>query len=157
MAEQPQAATMQHQSLEAWDVAAVSDWINSDMGLAEVADAVTQHGVDGATAAEMLREDWKEVGASGLESAKLTAAVKKLLSTGAPALRSAYQVISETKEELKMTLNGEEFVVDKTSWLAFRVLEDGNVEQAGTWDPARRQRAGRIRQRRSEGATAEKA
>ena len=134
-----QALPSHGQPLEAWDVLAVSEWIVSELGLPGVAAAVTQHAVDGATAAVMLREDWREVGASGLESAKLISAVKKLAATDATASSSAYEIIAETQEEIKLRVNGRDFVVDKESWLAFRVLEDGELEEAGSWDPARRQ------------------
>eukprot|EP01043_Picozoa_sp_COSAG02_P000457 COSAG02_NODE_8_length_60691_cov_104.994752_23_plen_339_part_00 len=132
--------------LEKWDVMAVSEWITAAFGLPEVADAVTRHAVDGATAAVMRREDWREVGASGLESAKLIAAVKKLETTAAAAemmsgagAGSDYEIIAETQEEIKMRMHGEEFLVDKDSGLAFRVLENGEVEEAGSWDPERKQ------------------
>lgn len=134
---QRHALPMHGQPLEAWDVPAVSEWITSELGLPGVAAAVTQHAVDGATAAVMLREDWREVGASGLESAKLIAAVKK--ATSATASSSAYEIMAETQGEIKMRVNGRDFVVDKESWLAFRVLEDGELEEAGSWDPARGQ------------------
>ena len=144
---QPVKAKLQQAlPLEKWDVMAVSEWMTSALGLPEVADAVTRHAVDGATAAVMLREDWREVGASGLESAKLIAAVKKLQTTAAAAemtTRAAsgsdYEIIAETQEEIKMRMHGEEFLVDKDSGLAFRVMQNGEVEEAGSWDPERKQ------------------
>jgi hypothetical protein len=36
-------------------------------------------GLDGATALEMVRDDWIELGASGLKAAKIVAQLKKLV------------------------------------------------------------------------------
>ena len=45
------------------------------LGVEAVARAALQHGVDGATAAEMGLSEWRELGASGVQSAKLVAAL----------------------------------------------------------------------------------
>ena len=44
-----------------------------------VADAVLAEGVDGAMAIEMIREDWVELGTSGLKAAKIVSRLKQLV------------------------------------------------------------------------------
>lgn len=39
--------------------------------------------MDGGTAIEMVREDWKELGATGIQAAKIVSEVKKILGTEA--------------------------------------------------------------------------
>jgi hypothetical protein len=48
------------------------------MKLEDIAKAATEEEVDGATALEMLRDDWMELGAPGLKAAKVVAQLKKL-------------------------------------------------------------------------------
>ena len=44
-----------------------------------MADAALEEGVDGATAVEMDKEGWKELGASAVKAAKIVAQLKKLV------------------------------------------------------------------------------
>ena len=46
------------------------------MGLPDVAAAAGE--VDGSTAIEMDKDDWKELGASGIKAAKIVGQLKKL-------------------------------------------------------------------------------
>ena len=62
----------------AWDAAALAAWATNALQLPKVGEAIVEAGVDGATALEMLREDWKELGASGLQCAKIMGGLKKL-------------------------------------------------------------------------------
>ena len=47
------------------------------MGLRGVAERVAADRVDGAMAAEMDKNDWKQLGCSGLQSARVVSALKK--------------------------------------------------------------------------------
>ena len=62
----------------AWDAAALAAWATNALQLPKVGETIVEAGVDGATALEMLREDWKELGASGLQCAKIMGGLKKL-------------------------------------------------------------------------------
>ena len=139
-------------ALEDWSVTAVSDWLSAELDLPAVAAVARQHAVDGGTAAAMLREDWREIGASGFESAKVIAAVTKLLQRarqapppatrvkggGAAAVVEVISILSESEEEIQLTMGGERFLIDKDSGLAFRVLGDDDMVEAGLWDEDRR-------------------
>ena len=48
------------------------------------------------------------------------------------------EVISESEEEIQLTMGGERFLIDKDSGLAFRVLGDDDMVEAGLWDEDRR-------------------
>ena len=56
----------------------VAEWLSSTLNLPGVADAVLAKGVDGETAAAMDKADWAELGASGIESAKIWAKLQSL-------------------------------------------------------------------------------
>jgi hypothetical protein len=60
------------------DTFAVRAWLASELGLEEVAAGAEAAEIDGATALEMDKEDWKELGATGIQSAKIVGALKKL-------------------------------------------------------------------------------
>ena len=60
------------------DTFAVQAWLASELGLDEVAAGAEAAEIDGATALEMDKEDWKELGATGIQSAKIVGALKKL-------------------------------------------------------------------------------
>ena len=45
----------------------------------DVADAVLAEGVDGAMVLEMDKDEWKELGTSGLKAAKIVSQLKKLV------------------------------------------------------------------------------
>jgi hypothetical protein len=64
-------------SLASWDFAAVSEWLGS-LGLPAVAQAARAAELDGAAVLTMKKAEWKALGASGLQSAKIVAAVSKL-------------------------------------------------------------------------------
>ena len=49
------------------------------MKFEDVAQVATEQGVDGATATEMDKDDWKELGVSGFKAAKVVAQLKKLV------------------------------------------------------------------------------
>lgn len=61
-----------------WTVSQLTVWVHEEMGLPVVADAAAEEKVDGATAMEMDKEDWKELGSTGVQAAKLVATLKKL-------------------------------------------------------------------------------
>lgn len=48
------------------------------MGLPQVACGVKSQTVDGGTALELVREDWIELGAGGIQACRIIAALKKL-------------------------------------------------------------------------------
>ena len=56
----------------------LAEWLRDVMKLEDIAKAATEEEVDGATALEMLRDDWMELGAPGLKAAKVVAQLKKL-------------------------------------------------------------------------------
>ena len=64
--------------LRSWGAEGVAEWLSSTLNLPGVADAVLAKGVDGETAAAMDKADWAELGASGIESAKIWAKLKSL-------------------------------------------------------------------------------
>ena len=59
-----------------WGVNAVQSWL-SDLGLPEIAQIAAMQGVDGATALEMEKADWRELGATGVQSSRITGGLKK--------------------------------------------------------------------------------
>ena len=63
--------------LRQWTAAQVEAWLTTEMGLPTVA-AAADGDVDGGTAIEMGKDDWKELGASGVKAAKLVSEIKKL-------------------------------------------------------------------------------
>ena len=60
------------------DASAVRAWLASELRLEEVAVGAQAAEIDGATALEMDKEDWKELGATGIQSSKIVGALKKL-------------------------------------------------------------------------------
>eukprot|EP01052_Picozoa_sp_SAG31_P010786 SAG31_NODE_599_length_13649_cov_9.930775_15_plen_132_part_00 len=61
-----------------WSGAQVEAWLVEELGLGKVAEAAGGE-VDGATAAEAEKDDWRELGATGMQAAKIVGALKKLL------------------------------------------------------------------------------
>ena len=61
----------------AWSVAAVDEWLRTTLKLPAVAEAAAAAGVDGASVLEMDKSAWKELGASGLQSAKIFGASRR--------------------------------------------------------------------------------
>eukprot|EP01051_Picozoa_sp_SAG22_P003682 SAG22_NODE_182_length_16036_cov_13.692226_5_plen_1698_part_00 len=64
--------------LAEWSAADIEEWIANTLSLPEVA-ATLAGEVDGGTAIEMIREDWKELGATGVKASKIVSQIKKLL------------------------------------------------------------------------------
>ena len=64
-------------AVDTWDAAAVAAWLTDEIGVPAVAEAAAAAEVDGATAVEMDKEDWKELGATGVQGARIVAEVKK--------------------------------------------------------------------------------
>ena len=63
-----------------WSEQQVAAWLRDVMQLADVADAaLAEGGVDGAAALMMVREDWKELGASGVKAPRIVAQLGKLV------------------------------------------------------------------------------
>ena len=79
----PSDAAPAQQQLQDWSVAQIVSWIAETMKLPAVAEAAAQEEVDGATAIEMGKEEWKELGSSGVKAAKLVGALKKLAAAAA--------------------------------------------------------------------------
>ena len=63
--------------VRAWGVEALSAWVTTVLDLGSIGGAIAQAEVDGATALEMLREDWVELGATGLQAAKVIGGLKR--------------------------------------------------------------------------------
>ena len=62
-----------------WGDQQVAAWLRDVLKFEDVAQVVTAHGVDGATATEMIRDDWVELGVSGFKAAKIVGQLKKLV------------------------------------------------------------------------------
>ena len=62
-----------------WGVGALSSWLRDEMHLEDVAQQAVSNDVNGATALEMEKAEWQELGASGLQAAKVVGALKKKL------------------------------------------------------------------------------
>ena len=60
------------------DVSALSTWLTRNLGLSAVAAEAQGVEIDGATALEMDKEDWQELGATRIQSAKIVGNLKKL-------------------------------------------------------------------------------
>ncbi len=56
----------------------MSEWLSSKLHLPTVAEAASTAGLDGAALMTMDKANWKAIGASGLQSAKIVGAVNKL-------------------------------------------------------------------------------
>ena len=65
--------------VEGWTEQQVAAWLRDALKLGAVADAALEEGVDGATAVEMDKEGWKELGASAVKAARIVAQLKKLV------------------------------------------------------------------------------
>ena len=65
--------------VQSWSEEQVATWLRDVLKLGVVADAALEEEVDGATALEMDKEGWKELGASAVKSAKIVAQLKKLV------------------------------------------------------------------------------
>ena len=61
-----------------WSVAELRTWLAEAMQQPAVADAAAEEEVDGATALVMGKEEWKELGVSGIKAAKIVAQLTKL-------------------------------------------------------------------------------
>ena len=57
---------------------ALASWATDALQLPQISEVITEAGIDGATALEMERDDWKELGATGLQCAKVLGGLKKL-------------------------------------------------------------------------------
>lgn len=57
--------------MHTWSVERVAEWLSTTLELPEIAEMVVAQRVDGVTAATMEKGDWRELGASGVESAKI--------------------------------------------------------------------------------------
>ena len=62
-----------------WSEEQVANWVRDVLKFEDVAQVVTEQGVDGATATEMIRDDWVELRVSGFKAAKVVAQVNKLV------------------------------------------------------------------------------
>ena len=62
-----------------WNVGAVQRWLTTNLGLPEIGQNAAIQGVDGATAIEMEKADWRELGASGVQSSRIMGGLKKKL------------------------------------------------------------------------------
>ena len=62
-----------------WSEAQLAAWLRDEMRLGAVADAAEAEQVDGKTALEIEKDDWKELGASGVRAAKIVANLKSLV------------------------------------------------------------------------------
>jgi hypothetical protein len=67
-----------------WTAADVRAWLTDTLQLAQVADQAERDGFDGRAAQSMDKQDWRELGASGLQAAKIVGAVKALRDAPAP-------------------------------------------------------------------------
>ncbi len=66
------------QHAAAWDCAKVAAWLRDTLQLLDVAEAVAVAGVDGKSMLAMDKSAWKQLGASGLQSAKIAGEISKL-------------------------------------------------------------------------------
>ena len=64
--------------LQAWSAADVHSWLRDVMQIPDVADAASAEEIDGATALQLDKGDWKELGCAGLQAAKVMGALAKL-------------------------------------------------------------------------------
>ena len=67
------------QGVQSWSGEQLATWLRDVLKLEAVADAALEEEVDGATAVELDKEGWKELGASAVKSAKIVAQLKKLV------------------------------------------------------------------------------
>ena len=62
-----------------WSDQQVAAWLRDVLKFEALADAALAEGLDGAMAAEMDKDDWKELGTSGLKAAKIVSQLKRLV------------------------------------------------------------------------------
>ena len=71
--------TVTSSGVQDWSDQQVAAWLRDVLKFDDVADAVLAEGVDGAMVLEMDKDEWKELGTSGLKAAKIVSQVKKLV------------------------------------------------------------------------------
>ena len=64
--------------LKTWEVEAVAKWLEETLAIPHVAENVRTKAVDGKTAAAMDKADWRELEATGVESAKIWSSLKAM-------------------------------------------------------------------------------
>ena len=74
-------------ALDLWSVAELQKYVGQVLGLPKLAAEIQVLNIDGAMAVEMSKGEWKEMGATGLEGARIVSALKKF-SRGAGEARS---------------------------------------------------------------------
>ena len=62
-----------------WTTDELTLWLGEEMGMKTVAGAAKREEVDGAMAVEMIREDWLELGASGLKASRIVSGIRRLV------------------------------------------------------------------------------
>ena len=62
-----------------WNAEQFAAWLRDDLKFEALAGVTLAEGVDGAMASEMDKDDWKELGISGLKAAKIMSQLKKLV------------------------------------------------------------------------------
>ena len=75
---EPPEPTGDAPGVQAWSVADVHSWLRDVMQIPDVADAASAEEIDGATALQLDKGDWKELGCAGLKAAKVMGALAKL-------------------------------------------------------------------------------
>jgi hypothetical protein len=78
----PEGVPSASSSLQDWNEEQFAAWLRDDMKLGDVADAAADEGVDGLTALEMEKDDWKLLGANGVKAAKIVAHIRTMASRG---------------------------------------------------------------------------
>eukprot|EP01043_Picozoa_sp_COSAG02_P012061 COSAG02_NODE_457_length_21950_cov_35.452794_19_plen_228_part_00 len=69
----------QSSGVNTWSKEQLVAWLRDVQKLGDVADKAAEEGVDGATALVMDKDDWKELGASGVKASKIIAQLGKLV------------------------------------------------------------------------------
>ena len=69
----------QSSDVNSWSEEQLVAWLRDVQKLGDVADKAAEEGVDGATAMIMDKDDWKELGASGVKASKIVAQLGKLV------------------------------------------------------------------------------
>ena len=64
---------------QGWNAEQFAAWLRDGLNFEAFADVALAEGVDGAMAVEMDKDDWKELGISGLKAAKIISQLKKLV------------------------------------------------------------------------------
>ena len=64
--------------VSSWDVSMVAEWLSERMKMPHVADAAQTNKIDGRIVTEFGKHEWKLLGATGLEPARLVAELKRL-------------------------------------------------------------------------------